>query len=102
MGRLAHAAGGPYDPRVATNGAVKCPRCQHENPPRAKFCVECATPLLRTCAGCGAQQPPGAKFCPECARPVDGAPSRRIATPDTYTPRHLAERILDSREAMEG
>jgi class 3 adenylate cyclase/tetratricopeptide (TPR) repeat protein len=64
--------------------------------------VECATPLLRTCAGCGAQLPPGAKFCPECARPVDGAPSRRIATPDTYTPRHLAERILDSRQSIEG
>jgi len=24
---------------------MKCPRCQQENPPRAKFCLECGTPL---------------------------------------------------------
>jgi hypothetical protein len=24
---------------------MKCPRCQQENPPRAKFCLECAGPL---------------------------------------------------------
>ncbi len=24
---------------------MKCPRCQHENPPQAKFCLECATPF---------------------------------------------------------
>ena len=23
---------------------MKCPRCQQENPPHAKFCLECATP----------------------------------------------------------
>jgi len=81
---------------------VNCPRCQHENPPQAKFCVECAAPLVRACAGCGAQLPPGAKFCPECARPVDGPAPSRPVTPEAYTPRHLAERILDSRAAIEG
>src|SRR5262245_5142546 len=25
---------------------MKCPRCQHESPPPAKFCPECGTPLL--------------------------------------------------------
>jgi predicted amidophosphoribosyltransferase len=24
---------------------MQCPRCQHENSSRAKFCEECATPL---------------------------------------------------------
>jgi hypothetical protein len=24
---------------------MKCPRCQQENPPQAKFCLECATPI---------------------------------------------------------
>src|SRR5262245_8140922 len=24
---------------------MKCPRCQQENPPQAKFCLDCATPL---------------------------------------------------------
>jgi len=86
---------------VARNDAVKCPRCQHENPVRAKFCVECATPLGRACAGCGTERPAGAKFCPECARPAD-ADFPKAAPPETYTPRHLAERILDSRAGLEG
>jgi len=86
---------------MAASGVVKCPRCQRENPPRAKFCVECATPLLRACASCGTQLPAGAKFCPECARPVEDA-ARGTVTPERYTPRHLAERILDSRAAIEG
>jgi class 3 adenylate cyclase len=41
-----------------------------------------------------------AKFCHACAHPVaatTGAPS-----PETYTPRHLAEKILTSRGTLEG
>ena len=26
---------------------MQCPRCQHENSPKAKFCEECAAPLAR-------------------------------------------------------
>jgi signal transduction histidine kinase len=26
---------------------MKCSRCQHENPPKAKFCLECGTPFKR-------------------------------------------------------
>jgi len=29
---------------------MKCPRCQHENPPQAKFCLECGTPFAATSA----------------------------------------------------
>ncbi|PYN39675.1 MAG: hypothetical protein DMD95_23980, partial [Candidatus Rokuibacteriota bacterium] len=49
---------------------MQCPRCQTENPPQAKFCLECASPLARTCANCGTPLPPIAKFCLECAHPV--------------------------------
>ncbi len=80
-----------------------CPRCQHENSPRAKFCEECAAPLTRTCARCGAQLSPSAKFCPECAKPV--APSSaelQFPSPEAYTPAYLAEKILTSRSALEG
>ena len=80
---------------------MKCPRCQHDNPPTAKFCVECATPLARKCARCGSVLPPAAKFCPECSRPAGAAPGP-AASPKAYTPPHLAERILDSRAALEG
>src|SRR5262245_19488359 len=49
---------------------MQCPQCQHENPPGAKFCIECACPIERRCPACGAQAPPTAKFCPECAAPL--------------------------------
>ena len=83
---------------------MKCPQCQHENRPQAKFCEECATMLARTCAGCGALLSAEAKFCPQCARPVAESAARqpRFGSPDAYTPKHLAEKILTSRSALEG
>jgi class 3 adenylate cyclase/tetratricopeptide (TPR) repeat protein len=85
---------------------MKCPRCQHENRAVAKFCEECAAPLARTCANCGAQLSPTAKFCSECAHPAGQAapPSatQRFGAPEAYTPRHLAEKILTSKAAIEG
>src|SRR6516162_8847333 len=50
---------------------MQCSQCQSENPPGAKFCVECARPL--GCAACGAEAPPTAKFCPQCAAPLPAA-----------------------------
>jgi class 3 adenylate cyclase/tetratricopeptide (TPR) repeat protein len=82
---------------------MQCPRCQHENPPKAKFCEECAAPLARTCSNCGTQLSPTAKFCPECAHPVAAGPAEpRFASPESYTPKHLAEKILTSKAALEG
>jgi class 3 adenylate cyclase/tetratricopeptide (TPR) repeat protein len=81
---------------------MKCPRCQHDNPQGARFCEECATPLVRTCSNCGTALSAAAKFCHACAHAVDavaGAPSR---SPDSYTPKHLAERIINSKAALEG
>jgi len=82
--------------------ALSCPRCRHDNPPGAKFCIECASPFQPACGRCGTQLPPAAKFCPECAHPADAGSVRAAAAPEAYTPQHLAERILDSRAALEG
>ncbi len=51
---------------------MNCPACAHENPEAAKFCSECASPLLREakCTACGASNVPGSKFCNECAQPL--------------------------------
>src|SRR4029453_6637566 len=83
---------------------MKCPRCNHENRPGAKFCEECAAPLARTCPNCGSQLSATAKFCPECAHPVAGTTSAEapFASPQSYTPKHLAEKILTSKSALEG
>jgi hypothetical protein len=83
---------------------MKCPRCHQENQPGAKFCQECSAPLARACSNCSARLPGGAKFCPECAHPVAASPStlQRFGSPASYTPKHLAERILTSKSALEG
>ena len=85
---------------------MKCPRCQHENESGAKFCEECAAPLARTCVNCGLQLSPAARFCPGCAHSTGlagQAPSApRLTSPESYTPKHLAERLLTSRAALEG
>src|SRR5262245_21478711 len=83
---------------------MQCPRCQHDNRPQAKFCEECATPLAQTCPQCGGPLSATAKFCPECAHPVSRSvvPQERFTSPQAYTPRHLAEKILTSKAALEG
>ena len=85
---------------------MRCPRCQHENEAGAKFCEECATPLARTCSNCGRQLSATAKFCPECAHPASAATpaprAQRFISPESYTPKHLAEKILTSKSALEG
>jgi hypothetical protein len=81
---------------------VRCPRCQQGESAQAKFCEECAAPLARTCPSCGTEASPSAKFCSECAQPLSAAPQPRFGSPDAYTSRHLAERVLTSKTALEG
>ena len=87
---------------------MKCAKCGHDNRTGAKFCEECGAHLSAVCANCGAQLSPTAKFCSECGHPIGqtvasgphSAP--RFAAPEAYTPRHLAEKILTSKAALEG
>jgi len=100
---------------------MECPECRHANPPGTKFCGECGTRLQALCPACKAVNPPANKFCGECgqrldgAAPAAGAPAAetpgpaapgalpaRFASPDAYTPKHLAEKILTSKGALEG
>jgi class 3 adenylate cyclase/tetratricopeptide (TPR) repeat protein len=83
---------------------MKCTRCQKENPPQAKFCLECGTPLALKCATCGTELPAGAKFCLECGQSVSAQPATasRFTSPGAYTPKHLAVKILTSKSALEG
>jgi hypothetical protein len=67
-----------------------------------KFCGQCAAPLASTCPSCGAANPPENKFCGQCAAPLLPAPATKSAAPDSYTPKHLAEKILTSKAALEG
>ena len=76
---------------------MRCLKCKAENPDRARFCLECGASFGLRCTGCGAELPSKARFCLECGRPVDALSPTRAPEPRSYTPKHLAEKILTSR-----
>src|SRR5215470_14094672 len=83
---------------------MKCPRCEQDNPTHARFCLGCGARLELACGSCGTELPGGARFCLQCGQAVaagTAAPVRSPA-PESYTPKHLAEKILTSRAALEG
>jgi class 3 adenylate cyclase/tetratricopeptide (TPR) repeat protein len=82
---------------------MQCSRCQHENPTRVKFCGECGARLELLCPSCRAANPPANKFCNECGAALhSGTAATQFISPRTYTPKHLAEKILTSKSALEG
>ncbi len=78
-----------------------CGGCGFDNPAGVKFCGECGSPVEARCPSCEASNPAGFKFCGECGTALrsDGAPER---APREYTPRHLADKILQTKSAIEG
>jgi class 3 adenylate cyclase/tetratricopeptide (TPR) repeat protein len=58
---------------------MECLRCQSENPAGARFCGQCGARLI-----------PGESALP------------RFFAPERYTPKHLTERILTTKRALEG
>ncbi len=81
---------------------MKCSRCQAENPPGTRFCGQCGAPLAAVCPSCGTSNPAENKFCGQCATPLDQPSQPRFAAPESYTPKHLAQKILTSKAALEG
>jgi predicted ATPase/class 3 adenylate cyclase len=80
-----------------------CAECQQENPVGARFCGECGARLAPACPGCGATHRPGQAFCWACGTRILPLTSATTAgTPGSHIPRHLAERILTSKAALEG
>src|SRR5262245_8518785 len=85
-----------------------CPRCRYENPADALFCQGCGARIETACPACGTSNQLPARFCKQCGGSLTAiaagpAPSaEKPPSPDTYTPRHLAEKILTSKAALEG
>src|SRR5438067_10248293 len=85
-----------------------CPACRAANPPANKFCGECGQPLAA--APPGAAEEPATRRAhsrshtpaPETALAGRRSAGERFASPEAYTPKHLAEKILTSRGAIEG
>ena len=81
---------------------MTCPRCRSENAPDQRFCGECGVPLAIACAVCNEPISPGQKFCGQCGAPLGQAVGAAFASPEAYTPKHLAEKILLSKGGLEG
>jgi class 3 adenylate cyclase/tetratricopeptide (TPR) repeat protein len=84
---------------------MRCSRCHAENREGRRFCAKCAAPLATACPSCGFSNEPGEDFCGGCAAPLTVASrpdEARFASPQSYTPKHLAEKILTSKSALEG
>jgi class 3 adenylate cyclase/tetratricopeptide (TPR) repeat protein len=83
---------------------MKCPRCQHENPTGSNFCLGCGARFGISCSSCSNELPPGSQFCNKCGTPValESTGQSRFSSPESYTPKHLAEKILTSKAALEG
>src|SRR5499425_1620880 len=81
-----------------------CPQCRFDNRASVTFCEECGARLDVACPSCGAAVPAGRKFCGSCGKPLTDQPASaaRSSSPEAYTPKHLAERILNSKAALEG
>jgi tetratricopeptide (TPR) repeat protein len=84
---------------------MQCSRCQARNRDGLNFCEDCGARLAPACPQCGAEVTAGKWFCGACGAQVATVaidPVERFAAPGSYTPMHLAERILTSRAALEG
>lgn len=83
---------------------MRCSGCGAENVSDRRFCAECGAPLAVVCPACGFENQQSAKFCGGCAARLGTAvaPPAVPASPESYTPKPLAERILRSRGALEG
>jgi class 3 adenylate cyclase len=78
---------------------MNCPDCGQANPTEARFCNGCGSRLVLTCPACKQPNPPASRFCNSCGQKLTDTDG---PTPTSYTPKHLADRILVSKEALEG
>ena len=89
---------------------MRCSSCQTENPPANRFCDHCGAPLDACCPRCSAVLRTGARFCGTCGHSLAPAQASsaavaadtRVRSIASYTPKHLAEKVLKARSALEG
>jgi class 3 adenylate cyclase/tetratricopeptide (TPR) repeat protein len=98
---------------------MECPSCHAENPSANRFCDRCGEHLEARCSQCGTVLREGARFCGGCghrlapsAVSAEPSPSANPSAPPpvapaarpiaSYTPKHLADKVLKARSAIEG
>ncbi len=82
---------------------MRCSKCGRENRTGRRFCAHCGAKLTLVCASCQAVNEPGEQFCGDCGQRItEPAKAPPRPEPRSYTPKHLADKILTSRSALEG
>lgn len=99
---------------------MQCATCHTENPEEHRFCEQCGSLLELRCPQCKTAVRPGARFCgacgyrlseltvtppmppPQSPAPVSAPTLDYHSRLTTYTPKHLADKVLASRSALEG
>src|SRR6266851_9510697 len=91
---------------------MRCSNCGTDNRAGRKFCAQCGVALKPVCPSCGAENEPAEKNCGECgaklgsggatAASPNPAANNLAQSPSAYTPKLLANKILQSKAALEG
>jgi len=84
---------------------MKCPKCQVDNREDAEFCGDCGITLEVFCPKCGRSNPTSKKFCDKCGQSLvesKETPPIAYSEPQSYIPKFLADKILDTRSSIEG
>jgi hypothetical protein len=80
-------------------------QCHVKNRKVRRCCAECGASLDIECPCCGFSNEPGEKFCKGCGSQIAeaaAAPESKFSSPNLYTPKHLAEKTIQSKSALEG
>ena len=96
---------------------MRCAGCDAENPSEYRFYEQCGATLEIRCPHCDAASRPGARFCGVCGQRLEtGRPAAAPAAATSpagaavtsagrrapYTPKHLVQKVLAGRSALEG
>ena len=84
---------------------MRCQQCSADLPEGANLCNQCGARVEVLCPDCKTVLPPASRFCLHCGKDLNKPTLSGhidLSHPQNYTPKHLAEKILTSRAALEG
>ncbi len=81
---------------------MQCPHCDSQNTDERLFCAECGKSLSLICGLCRFSNQGQAKFCGGCGAPLVTVARGKLDGLRSYTPQHLADKILSVKSTIEG